>query len=130
MKFCMYSLLINAYRSVCWNSFCFFCSVEIRNKTSVFFKHAKTKTSYIFLYICRFRKKNKKILADTFVALLSAHAAITLEIKMHKSLLPPKMKEVYVLIFGNWKSFKNDEKTFYFNLKNFFVLKIFKFEKT
>ena len=83
------------------NSFGFFCSVEIRNKTSVFFKHAKTKTSYIFFIFVDSEKKNKKILADTFVALLSAHAAITLEIKMHKSLLPPKMKEVYVLIFGN-----------------------------
>ena len=30
-------------------------------------------------------------------------------------------------IFDNWKSFKNDEKTFYFTLKALFVLKITKF---
>ena len=30
-------------------------------------------------------------------------------------------------IFGNWKSLKSNEKCFYFALKAYFVLKIFKF---
>ena len=30
-------------------------------------------------------------------------------------------------IFGNWKSFKNDEKCFYFTLKALFIIKIFEF---
>lgn len=96
------TLLINAYRIVCENSFGLFCSVKIRNKKSGFFQARKNQEFLHFSLYLPIQKKTKKFWQIHLQELLSTHVTSTLEIKRHKNLLPPKMKEVYVN-FGQLK---------------------------